>query len=253
MGIWLVGQHTIGYLKLYTKLKSQSILTKYIQNYLNWRKNMKQEVLKNRFAILFKRIITTTLLLMLALPASLGVMASEVSGFNKIERLYAGESIQLNDSTLQFIEFSDLPEGIIPIPADSLDEALEIINQIELSFSELNFEFYASDSLAKSRSMHATLNTQIMSMGLFLDLNAWISFSDGRFTNVEPYSSLRGFSLGFSWTQNSTHVNFSNNNRRFDAFATGTSNIYLVVQGEILLSSSTRTLNGYGTIDFFRN
>ncbi|WP_414732840.1 hypothetical protein [Acetobacterium carbinolicum] len=150
---------------------------------------------------------------------------------------------KLNENIVQtFIDSSEVPDGIIPITVDSLDEANKIINEVFKSSSDVSEQAQQNSLIMNNEGVDATLRNYIT----LHDVNFTTTKSVGPFfaqLNLVNSVTLRSFHRA---SGNNTTVLNSVNNKRM--YLTGNTTAIQLYDTNITTTGiGTTTLNSKGT------
>lgn len=217
-------------------------------------------------------------LCMVAIANSMGGSSINASTKNADEREAIMELEELETvKEAKIIEQSDVPENVIPIKFNDVEEAKEYIELLEEKpeygiSSETLFECYDIENnvidlsgvdvekkmemmnennqsenfvevLSSANTRIATWEKQLAVMKINIDVE--YTHNNKKFKSVKNISSyLTGFTAGNSWEQKSTSKSITNNGSKMSVTVKGVLTHYLLLDvGQIEVCSKTKTYN----------
>ncbi len=150
---------------------------------------------------------------------------------------------------LKVIDSSDVPENVIPIELNEseLEDFIKSINDTEQFINETDNVIEINDKL-RATDHHTKVDTQKVGMGT-VNLNTYVTYSNGQFTSASPYTTFTGFTYGFDWNQSVSDYEISRDKRSVDVYSSGELDWYILLNTG-LTTVYTQQIDLDGTIVF---
>ncbi len=146
---------------------------------------------------------------------------------------------------LEIIDSADVPENVIPIKLNEseLEDFIKSINNFEQSVNETVNVIEVSDKL-RATDHHTRVDTQRVGMGT-VNLNTYVTYSNGQFTSASPYTTFTGFTYAFDWNESISDYEISSNKRSVNIYSSGELDWYILLNsGFTTVYTQQVSLNG---------
>jgi hypothetical protein len=155
------------------------------------------------------------------------------------------------------VSASELPEGVIPLQADSIEDLEAILANIQYDVLQIQAQsrplnlalnlanpFSANPFSASSMNIvsgHASgINTWAVGLTASVSLNAWVHYIPGfSIDRIDAYSRMTGFVIGTRYVQNTAGSIISAGRRTASVFASGSLEHYILLPIDILVIGRT--------------
>lgn len=186
-----------------------------------------------------------------------GDMAFQVLEY--AQQMFEALHTSADGTQIELICISLLPDGIVPMVVNSLEEAVLFIdkmNQVEFHINEmyLSLEDVFSSSMISpfsTSTMHRVVSKAVSGNSVIV-LNAWVTTDNNgmggrRIISISPYTTANLPSF-HSWTQQSAHSAIWSDGSRADVAASGIIRGYILIPNVDFLTVTTRHISVSGTV-----
>lgn len=148
-----------------------------------------------------------------------------------------------SDTSIQLVAVSpeDVPEDVIPAEYNSLEEAIQFIEQNVKYNHEINKEpLFLENNISRATNRNLLVDEHTFTGGsvkLYANYGTSGDASTGIITYISPYTVFDGFSLGYDWVEKSCGYTISSNKKDAYIYASGQLDYYLIIEGGIKLYS----------------
>ena len=117
-----------------------------------------------------------------------------------------------SDTSIQLVAVSpeDVPEDVIPAEYNSLEEAIQFIEQNVKYNHEINKEpLFLENNISRATNRNLLVDEHTFTGGsvkLYANYGTSGDASTGIITYISPYTVFDGFSLGYDWASVPAHI-----------------------------------------------